>query len=132
MKKSVLFSLHLYRFYLHLYFSTLPCFLLWESLCFTNISAIFFFQPYLRRSLEQNIRFMVHDTCKYLIMIVFSLLCIGAFGFWYHAGYNGIYLIHPRKVFHPLSIVGIILLVPGTQCLSTIWSLSQPRCFRSG
>lgn len=28
MKKSVLFSLHLYRFYLHLYFSTLPCFLL--------------------------------------------------------------------------------------------------------
>ena len=25
----------------------------------------FFFQPYLRRSLEQNIRFMVHDTCKY-------------------------------------------------------------------
>ena len=44
-----------------------------------------------------------------LIMIVFSLLCIGAFGFWYHAGYNGIYLIHPRKVFHPLSIVGIIL-----------------------
>ena len=22
-----------------------------------------------------------------LIMIVFSLLCIGAFGFWYHAGY---------------------------------------------
>ena len=52
-------------------------------------------------------------------MIVFSLLCIGAFGFWYHAGYNGIYLIHPRKVFHPLSIVGIILLVPGTQCLST-------------
>ena len=54
-----------------------------------------------------------------LIMIVFSLLCIGAFGFWYHAGYNGIYLIHPRKVFHPLSIVGIILLVPGTQCLST-------------
>ena len=54
-----------------------------------------------------------------MIMIVFSLLCIGAFGFWYHAGYNGIYLIHPRKVFHPLSIVGIILLVPGTQCLST-------------
>ena len=25
----------------------------------------FLFQPYLRRSLEQNIRFMVHDTCKY-------------------------------------------------------------------
>ena len=54
-----------------------------------------------------------------IIMIVFSLLCIGAFGFWYHAGYHGVYLIHPRKIFHPLSVIGIILLVPGTQCLST-------------
>lgn len=54
-----------------------------------------------------------------MIMIVFSLLCIGAFGLWYHAGYHGIYLVHPGRIFHPLSVIGIILLVPGTQCLST-------------
>ena len=62
---------------------------------------------------------MVHDTCKYHDHDCIFPALYRAFGFWYHAGYNGIYLIHPRKVFHPLSIVGIILLVPGTQCLST-------------
>lgn len=65
MKKSVLFSLHLYRFYLHLYFSTLPCFCYGSHSVLRTYPLYFFFQPYLRRSLEQNIRFMVHDTCKY-------------------------------------------------------------------
>lgn len=54
-----------------------------------------------------------------IIMILFSLFCISVFGIWYYARYSGIYLLSPKKIFHPLSIIAILFLVPGTQYLVT-------------
>ena len=53
------------------------------------------------------------------IMICYAAMSIAVFGLWYYMKYNGAYLPKPRTVFHPLSILGIVMLVPGTQYLST-------------
>lgn len=53
------------------------------------------------------------------IMVAYAVLCIAVFGLWYYIRYDGRYLVSPRTVFHPLSIVGIVMLVPGMQYLST-------------
>lgn len=53
------------------------------------------------------------------IMIIFAIFCIAIFGLWYYARYDGNFLPKLRSVFHPLSILGIVMLIPGTQYLST-------------
>lgn len=53
------------------------------------------------------------------IMLVYALLSIALFGIWYYGSYGGIYLPNPKKVFHPLSFIGILMLVPGMQYLSS-------------
>lgn len=53
------------------------------------------------------------------VMIIYALMTITAFGLWYYIKYDGSYLPNPRNTFHPLSIIGIIMLVPGMQYLST-------------
>lgn len=53
------------------------------------------------------------------IMVVYALCSMVIFGLWYYIQYDGIYLIRPRNVFHPLSLLGILLLVPGGQFLTT-------------
>ncbi len=56
------------------------------------------------------------NTC---LMIVYSLLTIALFGLWYYSRYDGNYRPNPRSVFHPLTFVGIVMLVPGLQYLCT-------------
>lgn len=51
------------------------------------------------------------------IMIIYSLLSISVFGIWYYAKYGGNYLQKPALVFHPLSVIGILMLVAGMQYL---------------
>lgn len=53
------------------------------------------------------------------VMIIYALITIGVFGLWYYIKYNANYLPKPKTVFHPLSILGIVMLVPGMQYLST-------------
>lgn len=53
------------------------------------------------------------------LMVMFAILSISIFALWYYIKYNGNYLPKPRAVFHPLSILGIVMLVPGMQLLST-------------
>ena len=53
------------------------------------------------------------------LMVVYAVMTIAVFGVWYYMKYDGNYRPLPRDVFHPVSILGIILLVPGTQFLSS-------------
>lgn len=53
------------------------------------------------------------------VMVCYAVINIAVFGLWYYIKYDGCYLPKPRAVFHPLSILGILFLVPGMQYLST-------------
>ncbi|MBO5070408.1 MAG: CPBP family intramembrane metalloprotease [Roseburia sp.] len=53
------------------------------------------------------------------VMLVYSLLTTAIFGIWYYARYDGDYLPAPKTVFHPLTFLGILMLVPGMQYLCT-------------
>lgn len=50
-----------------------------------------------------------------MIMVIYSLITIAIFGMWYYARFGGEYLPSPKKIFHPLMIAAIVVLVPGTQ-----------------
>lgn len=52
------------------------------------------------------------------IMAVYAIISIAVFGLWYYARYGGDYRAS-RSAFHPLSILGILMLVPGMQYLTT-------------
>lgn len=53
------------------------------------------------------------------IMILFSVSCIAIFGLWYYSRYEGDFLPKPSAVFHPVSILGILLLAPAAQYLTS-------------
>jgi membrane protease YdiL (CAAX protease family) len=56
------------------------------------------------------------STC---VMVLYSIICIVIFGQWYYYSCGGDYLPEPRRTFHPLMILGVILLVPGMQFFSS-------------
>lgn len=53
------------------------------------------------------------------ILLIYNGISIAVFGLWYYSKYDGNYLPKPRATFHPAAILGIIMLVPGTQYLIT-------------
>lgn len=55
-----------------------------------------------------------------LLSIVFSVFSIAVFGIWYYKSCGGNFKINVKKNFHPYEILGIVLLVPGTQFMSSI------------
>ncbi len=55
-----------------------------------------------------------------ILSIIFSLTCVVIFGIWYYWRYEGEYLPRPSKTFHPLAILGVLLMVPGAQYISSI------------
>ena len=55
-----------------------------------------------------------------IAMIIFSFCCMVIFGIWYKKRCGGTFRVNFKKEFHPLEIVGLILLVPGTQYLSAL------------
>ena len=57
-----------------------------------------------------------------LISIVFSVFCIAVFAIWYYKSCGGNFKINIKKSFHPYELLGIILLVPGAQFMSSILS----------
>jgi len=52
-------------------------------------------------------------------MLLFSISCIAIFGLWYYSRYEGNFLPKPSLVFHPVSILGLILLAPAAQYLTS-------------
>ena len=63
--------------------------------------------------------FWISQRFNTYLMVIYAVLIIAVFSVWYYMKYDGNYLPSPRTVFHPVSILGIVLLVPGTQYLST-------------
>lgn len=53
------------------------------------------------------------------IMIIYAAMTIIIFGLWYYMRYEGNYLPNPHRTFHPLTILGVVMLTPGMQYLST-------------
>ncbi len=53
------------------------------------------------------------------IMIIYAAMTIVIFGLWYYMRYEGNYLPNLRRTFHPFTILGVVLLTPGMQYLST-------------
>ncbi len=56
-----------------------------------------------------------------LVMILFSLGTILFFGLWYYSRCNGDLVPRPKQHFHPLMLVGILLLMPGLQYLTSVF-----------
>lgn len=52
--------------------------------------------------------------------MVFSFFCIATFSIWYYKSCNGSFKINIKKDFHPYELLGILLLIPGTQFMSSI------------
>jgi len=59
------------------------------------------------------------DDYMMIVSIVFALSCILAFYFWYFKRYNHT-KFDLKRSFHPYEILGLILLVPGSQFMSSI------------
>lgn len=53
------------------------------------------------------------------LMVIYAVMSIAIFGLWYYMKYDGCYLPKIQTTFHPVSLVGILMLVPGMQYLST-------------
>lgn len=55
-----------------------------------------------------------------IISIAFSVCCIAVFAIWYYKSCSGNFKVNIKKDFHGYEILGILLLVPGTQFMSSI------------
>lgn len=53
------------------------------------------------------------------VMVCYAVVSIVVFGLWYYMRYDGNYLPRVRTTFHPLSVLGIVILTPGTQFLTS-------------
>ena len=73
---------------------------------------------HLDNMLLENIAFDPHFNG--LLMISFSVACMLIFGVWYYSSCNGSFAPQLKRTFHPLKLLGLFLLVPGAQFLSTV------------
>lgn len=55
-----------------------------------------------------------------MIMIIFSICCIIIFGIWYVKRCGGTFRVNMNREFHPLELLGLACLVPGTQYLCSL------------
>lgn len=53
------------------------------------------------------------------LMIIYAVISIAIFALWYYMKYDGCYLPQIQTTFYPVSLIGIVMLVPGMQYLST-------------
>lgn len=74
----------------------------------------------IENSLMKLIPLVMDMNFTIVISIVFSFFCMVIFGIWYYRSCNGTFKINPIKDFHLFEILGIILLIPGTQFISSI------------
>ena len=53
------------------------------------------------------------------VLLIYNAMSIAVFGLWYYCRYGGNYRPALRQTFHPAAIAGIVMLMPGTQYLTT-------------
>lgn len=53
------------------------------------------------------------------VLLIYNAMSIAVFGLWYYCRYGGNYRPVLRQTFHPAAIAGIVMLIPGTQYLTT-------------
>ena len=53
------------------------------------------------------------------VLLIYNAMSIAVFGLWYYCRYGGNYRPVLRQTFHPAAIAGIVMLMPGTQYLTT-------------
>lgn len=53
------------------------------------------------------------------VMVIYSIIIICAYGIWYYRNLGGDFLPNVRTTFHPLQFVGIIVLIPGMQFVTS-------------
>lgn len=70
--------------------------------------------------MDEFIELGMNTDFNAMVMVVFSVSCSIVFGIWYKKRCGGNLRIDVKKQVHPLEILGIVLLVPGTQYLSGI------------
>ncbi len=83
------------------------------SWCFGSKTTDFF------RVIDDLNDFWMTNQFNAYLMVIYAAMSIVVFGLWYYMRYEGNYLPDVRRTFHPLTVLGIILLVPGMQYLST-------------
>ena len=88
--------------------------LLWENLWYGSSHRLFFTELF-----TDIIVLWSSNRFNTAIMILFSLFCIGIFGLWYYSRYEGDFLPKYPGFFRPYSILGIILLAPAMQILTS-------------
>lgn len=64
-------------------------------------------------------QFWMTNNFNTYVMVVYAAMTIIIFGLWYYMCYEGNYLPNIRRTFHPLTILGVVMLMPGMQYLST-------------
>ena len=111
------------------FFSMLPCFLaiilqFFLSFSLMLLSAGFVFLTMPNNSPDDKwnrlIELWGNTNFNTITLILFSVSCIILFGFWYRKTFDKDLLSKPKKKFHLLQIIGIILLVPATQFMSAL------------
>lgn len=53
------------------------------------------------------------------VLLIYNAMSIAVFGLWYYCRYGGNYRPVLRQTFHPAAVAGIVMLMPGTQYLTT-------------
>lgn len=72
-------------------------------------------------SSDNNIDLLFSDmTFNTIISIVWSVICTVFFGIWYYRSCGGHYKPEIKKNWHPLQLVGIVLMVPATQFATSL------------
>ena len=61
-----------------------------------------------------------HDDFSTYLMIIYSLISIGVFGFWYYQSCGGCFKPNVRKTFNAKSLAGAAMLAPGMQFATSI------------
>lgn len=61
-----------------------------------------------------------NGTFNGLVSIGFALSCILLFGFWYKTQFQGNFKQFPKNLFKPGVCIGLLLMIPGLQMLSSI------------
>lgn len=70
---------------------------------------------------EEDMLMLASDmNFNIIASIIFSVFCIALFAIWYYRSCGGNLKINIKKSFHPYEILGIVLLIPGAQFMSSI------------
>ncbi len=70
--------------------------------------------------IEAFMNFAENMDFMQVFYIVYALCNIIVFGIWYVKRCNGQFRLNIKQTFHPLELMGIVFLIPGTQYLSSI------------